>query len=102
MENLVHISIGFGINLGRIYYYEKEFHSTIMDNVAIKPFSTKKAHIMADYLTDALSKSSAEIDWRLNYPTTTTRKKKKKIKDLLSKEQSLSKSHLIKYLLLLM
>jgi|GEM_PF-6001028 len=102
MKDLVHISIGFGINLGRIYYYEREFHAMIMNNVSIIPFSTKKAHIMSEYLTELLSKTTAEIDWKLNYPTTTTHKKKNKIKALLLEEQTLTKAHLMKYLLLLM
>ena len=88
MEDLVHINVGFGIRLGRIYYYEKEFHAVIMNNVSIIPFSTRTASHMAEYLLEVLSKTNADIDWKLNYPTTTTRKKKKKIKDLFSEEQA--------------
>jgi hypothetical protein len=100
MENIVHISLGFGITLGRIYYYyEKEWHCMLMDNIGIVPFSSTKVCSMADYLLGVLT--TTPIDWKFNYPTTTPRKKRK-ITDLLKANTDITKPYLIKWLVLLM
>jgi len=83
MENIVHISVGFHLTLGRIYYFQNEFHCFLMDNIGLKPFSSRKVVVMADYLLHTLSESNTEIDWRMNYPTHTPKKKQKKIHSLV-------------------
>ena len=94
IANNTHISIGFGITLGRLYYTEGEFFCFLMDNESIKPFATNKVHMMSEYLTETLSKTNAEISWQVSYPSTTPRKKKKKIKDLvLAKSQNITNGY---------
>jgi hypothetical protein len=100
LANKPHIAIGYGCNLGRVFYEDKVFVCITMTRSGYTPFSTAKMAEMSDYLIDLFEKFNDIVDWTLNYPNNFSKKKKAKIKQLL-KDTDCDRNTINKWLSLL-
>ena len=97
LQNTAHIALGYGCNLARVYYKDREFVCVSMSRESYLPFVTTKLNHMAEYVFELLQTSRSEVDFNFNYPNTFPKRKIKKINQLL-KEKNCSKNILIKWL----
>ena len=83
VSNKIHISLAYGVSLGRVYYDNGELHCISFDNADMSRFSCSTIREMTKYIIKLFESTCATPDLHINYPDTTTRKHVKKIKAIM-------------------